>query len=77
MPPENGPVHVECSIKIYVMALAVEAELGGLFENIQKATYKKTVLAEMGHLQPPTPVATDNSAANSIVNGTAKQKKIS
>ena len=29
----------------------------------------------MGHLQPPTPVAMDNTAANSIVNGTAKQKR--
>ena len=29
----------------------------------------------MGHLQPPTPVATDNTAANSIVNRTAKEKK--
>ena len=31
-------------------------------------------LAEMGHQQPSTPVATDNIAANSIFNGTAKQK---
>ena len=28
----------------------------------------------MGHQQPPTPAATDNTAANSIVNRTAKQK---
>ena len=35
----------------------------------------RTSLAEMGHLQPPTPVGTYNTAANSIVNGTAKQKR--
>eukprot|EP00978_Attheya_sp_CCMP212_P022409 scaffold66883_cov24-Attheya_sp.AAC.1 len=28
----------------------------------------------MKHSQPPTPVATDNSAAESVLNGTAKQK---
>ena len=56
------------------MASSTEAELGGLFENCQKATYTRTYLAEMGHQQPPTPVDTDNTAANSIVNGTAKQK---
>ena len=33
-----------------------------------------TALAEMGHQQPPTPVATYNTAENSIVNGTEKQK---
>ena len=33
-------------------------------------------LAEMGRPQPPTPVATDNTAANRIVNGTSKKKSI-
>ena len=36
MRPENGPVHVECSIMRNLMASATEAELGGLFENFQK-----------------------------------------
>ena len=72
MLPENGPVHVECRIMINVMVSATEAELGGLFENVQKETSMRTDLAEMVHLQPTTPVATDNTAANSIVNGTAK-----
>ena len=67
-------MHVECSIMINVMASATEVELGGLFENCQKATSTNTALVYMGHLQPPTPVATDNTAANSIVNGTEKQK---
>ena len=34
----------------------------------------KTDLEEMGHSQPPTTVATDNTVAKIIVNGTAKQK---
>ena len=49
--------------------------IGGLFENSQKAASMRTALAEMGHQQPPTPVAIDNTAANSIVNETAKPKK--
>ena len=31
-------------------------------------------LTEMGHPQPPTPVATDNTAANIIVDGTTPQE---
>ena len=73
-PPENGPVHVECRIMRNIMELATEAELRGLFENFQKATSMRTDLAEMVHQQPPTPVVTDNTAANSIVNRTSKQK---
>ena len=34
----------------------------------------RTALAEMGHQQPPTPVPTDNTAPNSIVNIMAKKR---
>eukprot|EP00957_Ditylum_brightwellii_P156498 11910913-Ditylum_brightwellii.AAC.1 len=30
----------------------------------------------MGHKQPPTPIMTDNTTANEIVNDTAKQHKL-
>ena len=53
---------------------ATEAELRCLFEKFRKTTSTRTALADMGHQQPPTPVATDNTEANRIVNGTAKQK---
>ena len=74
IPPENGPGHVECSIMRNVKASATEAELGGLFENCQKATFVLTALVEMGYQQPTKLVAMDNTAANRIVNRTAKQK---
>ena len=45
MPPENGTIHVECSIMVNVMSSATEAELVGLFENCQKVTYTRTALA--------------------------------
>ena len=35
----------------------------------------RTSLAEMGHKQPPTPVATEKTSAKSKVEGTAKQKR--
>ena len=49
-----------------VISSSVEAELGGLFENFQKATWIETALAEMGHTHPPTPVAINNYVTNSI-----------
>ena len=48
--------------------------MGGLFENFHKATSMRRSLAEMYHPQPPTHVATDNTAANRIISGTEKQK---
>ena len=74
MPPENGSVHVECSIMRNVMASSTEAELGGLFEKCQKATATKMAQAEIGHQQPPTTLAMNNTAAISIINGMTKQK---
>ena len=55
-----------------IMASDTEAELGGLFENCNKETSIWSVLSEMGHPQPQTPVTTDNTATNSTVNGTSK-----
>ena len=75
MPPLNGAIHIECGIMHNVLASAMESEMGGLFNNCQKAVPLRISLGEMKHPQPPTPVATDNSAACSIVNDTAKQKR--
>jgi hypothetical protein len=75
MPPLNGAIHIECGIMHNVLASAMESEMGGLFNNCQKAVPLRISLVEMKHPQPPTPVATDNSAACSIVNDTAKQKR--
>eukprot|EP00978_Attheya_sp_CCMP212_P025273 scaffold80937_cov51-Attheya_sp.AAC.2 len=75
MPPLNGAIHIECGIMHNVLASAMESEMGGLFNNCQKAVPLRISLGEMKHPQPPTPVATDNSAACRIVNDTAKQKR--
>ena len=57
------------------MASAAEAELGLLFYNGQEAIPLRHALMEMGHKQPPTPIATDNSTAHGIVTSSIKQQK--
>ena len=56
------------------IASGTESELGGLFENFQETKSIQNDLAEMGHSQPTTPVATYNKAANIIVKRMSKQK---
>lgn len=70
----NGAVHVVCNILRVVVSSAAEAELGGLFYNCKEVMALRTVLSELGHEQPPTPIATDNSTAAGIANDTVKQK---
>ena len=57
------------------MASAAEAEVGALFANAQLAAPLRVTLEELGHPQPATPMKTDNSAANGILNGTVKQQR--
>eukprot|EP00957_Ditylum_brightwellii_P009118 689532-Ditylum_brightwellii.AAC.1 len=73
--PTNGPVHAVCETIHTVMALSAEAELGDLFINAKKGEELQTALEGMGHVQPPTPIMTDNSTACGIINGTVKQRR--
>jgi hypothetical protein len=74
-PPMNGAINVMCNILRVVVSSAAEAELAGLFHNAKEAVALHTVLLEMGHDQPPTPLVTDNSMATGIANDTVKQKQ--
>jgi hypothetical protein len=58
-----------------VMSSASESELGVLFINAQKAVIERTILQEMGHRQPPTPIQTDNSTAEAIINAQVQPKR--
>ena len=71
----NGSVHTVCGILKHVMSSAAEAELGALFVNGKEATVLRQTLSDMGWKQPPTPMQTDNSTANGIINRTVKQQK--
>eukprot|EP00957_Ditylum_brightwellii_P097858 7452083-Ditylum_brightwellii.AAC.1 len=73
--PTNCPVHAVCKTIRNVMASSAEAELGALFINAKKGEELRTALEEMGHVQPPAPIMTDNSTACGIINGTMKQRR--
>jgi hypothetical protein len=51
------------------MSSATEAELAGLYIMARKAVYIKTILEQLGHVQPPTPLQTDNAMADGVING--------
>lgn len=74
-PPINGAVLVVCNILRVVVSSAAEAELAGVFYNAKETIAIRTMLEEMGHKQPPTPIITDNSTAAGIANDTVKQKQ--
>ena len=71
----NGSIAVMAKIIKNVMASAAEAEVGALYMNAQLALPMRITLEELGHPQPPTPIKTDNTAANGIINGTVKQQR--
>jgi hypothetical protein len=57
------------------MSSAAEAEIGALYINAQKGVKERNILEEMGHTQPPTPVQTDNSTADCIINLPVQPKR--
>ena len=57
------------------MASATEAELGAMYINAREAIACRHTLQELGHQQPPTPIITDNLAAQGIINKTMKQRR--
>ena len=74
-PTPNGPILNIAKILRNVLLSAAEAEWGALFVNAKEATSLRTTLIEMDHPQPATPLQTDNSTDNGIVNGTVKQQQ--
>jgi hypothetical protein len=57
------------------MSSATEAELTGLCMMVRKAVFIRIILEELGHVQPPTPLQTDNAMADGIVNGIVQPKQ--
>ena len=74
-PPNNGAVLTIATIIKAVMSSAAEAELGALFLNAREAVYLRQILTEMGHLQPRTPIQTDNSTAEGVINNKIQPKR--
>jgi hypothetical protein len=71
----NGPILCLSSITKNVMSSAAEAGVGSVFSNAKVAAPLRVMLEEMGHLQLPTPIQTDNSKAYGILNNKLNQKR--
>jgi hypothetical protein len=74
-PPNNGAILTIAQIIDAVMSSAAEAELGALFINAKEAVHLRRILSEMGHPQPRTPIQTDNSTAEGVINSRVKPKR--
>ncbi|KAL7480170.1 hypothetical protein ACHAW6_005874 [Cyclotella cf. meneghiniana] len=74
-PPNNGAIHNVAEIIKSVMSSAAESELGSLYINARKGVVERQILEEMGHPQPATPVQTDNSTADGIINSRVQPKR--
>jgi hypothetical protein len=58
-----------------MVASAAESEAGVCFHNAQSGAPLRVTLTELGNIQPPTPLRTDNSTEFGILNETIKQKR--
>ncbi len=57
------------------MSSAAKAELGALYINAKEAVYLQQILKEMGHPQPRTPIQTDNTTAEGVINKKIQPKR--
>jgi hypothetical protein len=71
----NGSILNVASVIKNVVASSAESEVGACFQNAQSGAPLGVTLAELGHIQPPTPLRTDNSTSFGILNKTIKQKR--
>jgi hypothetical protein len=70
----NGSIINVASVIKNVVASVAESEVGARFHNAQSGAPLQVTLTELGHIQPPTPLGTDNSTAFGILNETINKK---
>ena len=71
----NGAIHVIAKIIKNVVSSVAEAEIEGVYTCAKEAVPIRLNLEEMGHIQPPTEIITDNLTACGILNKTCKQTR--
>jgi hypothetical protein len=76
IPPNNGTVLNIAYIIKHGMASAMKAELTMLYIIACEAVYNQIILQELGHKQPATPLQTDNSTTEEVVNGKIQHRRI-
>jgi hypothetical protein len=74
-PPNNDAILTVATIIKAVMSSLAEAELGALYLNAKEAVYIQQILTKMGHLQPKTPIQTNNSTAEGMINNKIQPKQ--
>ncbi len=74
-PPNNGAVLNIAHIIKNIMSSATEAELEGLYIMACEAVYIRIILEELGHMQPPTPLQTDNAMADAVICGKIQARR--
>jgi hypothetical protein len=74
-PANNGAILNVAQIIKAVMSSAAEAELAALYINAREAVYIRQILQELGHPQPRTPIQTDNSTAEGVINNKIQPKR--
>jgi len=74
--PNNGAILTMLTIINAVMLSVAEAELGALFLNAKEEVFIRQILTEMGHPQPRTPIQTDNTTAEAVVNNRVQPKRL-
>jgi hypothetical protein len=75
LPPNNEAIMTNATIIKAVMSSAAEVELGALFLNAKEAVYLRQILTKMGHLQPRTPIQTNNTTAEGVINNKIHPKQ--
>ncbi len=66
VPPNNGAILSMAHIIKNFMSSTIKAELAGLYIMARKAINIRIILVELDHVQPPTPLQTDNAMADRV-----------
>jgi hypothetical protein len=74
-PSKNSAIFNKSSIIKAVISSAAKAKIGALYTNARKGVEEQNILGVMGHPQPPTPIQTDNSTAESIIDLQVQPKR--
>ena len=70
----NAPISVRSTAIPVVCASAAETEYAGVFCWAKILCSERNILDDVGHLQPPTPIACDNECAVGLSNRTVTPK---
>ena len=75
IPKNNSAILNIAHIRKHVMTPVTESELAALYIMTCAAVYIRTVLVEMGHIQLPTTLQTDNDMADVVCNVKIQPKR--